>query len=1155
MKKTILFLACTFMMWCSCDDHPGNETVNFTSRVVDAREKTTAINAGNAPDTLDLLPEKIVPAPVFTSNNIEKVGEIAHFTTFTTEDGLPMDDVMSGTPDGNGMLWFGTNGGGITRYDGHSFTNYSTVDGLPDNVILSIYSDSKRNVWIGTSTGGLSKFDGRCFTTIPLNDATGLTRGITGILEDKRGAMWFGTRGRGIYKLDATGLRNYSAADGLSGDFIRSLSLGADGSIWVSTLGGVSSILNDRVLSYYTGDNRSLQDVSSLICNPDGTIWLGHKNGGITTCRLNIEGALFRHYPDINGFVPEIYSLESAENNGVWLSTLKHGAMLIQPDGEGIRLVKHFNLETGLSGNEVLCVTSDARGDLWFGMRGSGLCHYRGDAFTSFTGFRPISLAESADGILYVGTSLGIARREDGYFREWYPGNGFDSWTYDMSVDAQGRIGFSENVADLNMTGFSKIQGNQALVTGVNSKSVDIFWSMHDRYGNLWLAGRRGVEKWGKGKCVIYHTRQGLGNINALSLIERRDGSIWAGTDGGGISRIKEESVTTWTTDEGLPNNVAWCLTEDASGTLWIATLGGLCRYDGESFLNFTAQQGLPDNNIHQLLITHNGELNIGTLRGMAILKGWKDEQGKFIEFNHQQHISNKEIERYTPVMEVYNSANGYPIKDVQNSEHAIFEDHEGIIWIATGNSVHGLVRFDRKAIRQNNHPPTIQLLNVSLNNEPVCWYHLAEQETDSTTLAQQEIRVFGKALSPEERAALIRKMKNIRISGIQSHFPVPEELILDHRNNRIGFDFVAIETSRPEIVEYQFMLEGYDQDWSKPSRKNAAAYGNIYEGSYTFKVKAKSPDGIWSSPLEYRFVVLPPWYRSWWAYLLYAVLAGIVFLVYTRIRLSTLRRQKEKLERTVAERTEELQRKKQEADQQRERAEFSERVKEQFLANMSHEIRTPMNAIAGMSEILRNRPHAPEQAKYLNAIAQSSENLMVIVNDILDLTKIEAGKIQIESVPFSPHDVLHHVKEILQFKADEKGIALILDIAADVPQQFIGDSIRLNQIITNLGGNAIKFTEKGSVSIVARCERRGEEFWLVVQVTDTGIGIPEDRLDKIFEEFTQAYSDTTRKYGGTGLGLTISRRLAEIQGGNVKVSSERGKGSTFTVSIPYRLV
>ncbi len=241
-----------------------------------------------------------------------------------------------------------------------------------------------------------------------------------------------------------------------------------------------------------------------------------------------------------------------------------------------------------------------------------------------------------------------------------------------------------------------------------------------------------------------------------------------------------------------------------------------------------------------------------------------------------------------------------------------------------------------------------------------------------------------------------------------------------------------------------------------------------------------------------------------------------------------------------------------------RRRAEVSEKFKQQFLANMSHEIRTPMNAIMGMTGILKRNERLPEQEKYLGAISQSSENLLVILNDILDLSKLEAGKIDLESVPFDSRQVIGNVRDVIRFKAEEKGIAVEVNIDEDIPPMLLGDPTRLNQIVLNLAGNAVKFTERGSVAIRVHGSvdpmGRPDMTALIIEVIDTGIGIPEDRLDKIFEEFTQAYSDTTRKYGGTGLGLTISKRLTELQGGSITVKSQRDKGSTFTVTIPYAL-
>jgi len=240
-------------------------------------------------------------------------------------------------------------------------------------------------------------------------------------------------------------------------------------------------------------------------------------------------------------------------------------------------------------------------------------------------------------------------------------------------------------------------------------------------------------------------------------------------------------------------------------------------------------------------------------------------------------------------------------------------------------------------------------------------------------------------------------------------------------------------------------------------------------------------------------------------------------------------------------------------AEMQKERAEQSEKFKQQFLANMSHEIRTPMNSVIGLTNLLTRTNLDEQQRKYLNVIKKSSENLLVIINDILDLSKIEAGKMDFEKIPFSVKEALDTVYHTLLFKAEDKKLFFKIEIDPNVPEYVVGDPTRLNQILINLSGNAIKFTESGGVTIHAsETVRNGNISMIEFAVTDTGIGISEEAAGKIFESFSQASSDTTRKFGGTGLGLTISRQLIELQGGKIQVKSELGKGTTFSFRLPY---
>ncbi len=243
----------------------------------------------------------------------------------------------------------------------------------------------------------------------------------------------------------------------------------------------------------------------------------------------------------------------------------------------------------------------------------------------------------------------------------------------------------------------------------------------------------------------------------------------------------------------------------------------------------------------------------------------------------------------------------------------------------------------------------------------------------------------------------------------------------------------------------------------------------------------------------------------------------------------------------------------KESADILRLRAERSENQKQQFLANMSHEIRTPMNAVNGMTDLLLEKNPRPDQVNYLQVISKSSDILLHIINDILDISKIEVGKLDLESIDFSLSETIKHVCDTLSFRAEEKGLQLATQINSEVGDVVVGDSFRLNQILLNLAGNAIKFTEKGSVAInVSLVNNVAGVNTLQFAVIDTGIGIPADKLGKLFESFSQVNKSDTRKYGGTGLGLAISKQLIELQGGKIWVESIESRGATFFFTLSY---
>jgi signal transduction histidine kinase/CheY-like chemotaxis protein len=355
--------------------------------------------------------------------------------------------------------------------------------------------------------------------------------------------------------------------------------------------------------------------------------------------------------------------------------------------------------------------------------------------------------------------------------------------------------------------------------------------------------------------------------------------------------------------------------------------------------------------------------------------------------------------------------------------------------------------------------------------------------------------------------------------------------------------------------VAFKYKLDGFDREWVDAGKRHAAYYTNIPHGHYRFEVMASNGEGAWSAPNDsFNLRLQPHFYQTFVFYCLCVVCLGGLVTAVHMAHVHDLRERERSLERNVAERTGELseeiaERKRTELEllKAKEAAEQASRVKSEFLANMSHEIRTPMNGILGMTELALATDSKPEQHTYLEVVRNSAESLLTVINEILDFSKVEAGKLELDLVDLDLRECLTGTIASMTVRAQQKGLRLLCTMDPGVPSIVRADPVRLNQILTNLLGNAIKFTSDGEVELRIACHSKdANEARLHFTVRDTGIGVRREKLKSIFEAFSQADSSTTRKFGGTGLGLAICHRLVQLMGGEIWAESEVGQGSVF---------
>ena len=668
------------------------------------------------------------------------------------------------------------------------------------------------------------------------------------------------------------------------------------------------------------------------------------------------------------------------------------------------------------------------------------------------------------------------------------------------------------------------------------------------------------------------------------SVLTDREGTVWVGTAGQGLWRLIAPALSRLP-PQALPPSWAGpapvlstaqrarlparaqvtSLARTATGQLWVGTAlhGAFCFEPGSLRpVQYSTANGLLHNTVVDVLADRRGRLwfaSHGT--GLAMR-----ENGRFRYFRLVKSGVDATALAEDAAGRVWVGTEGDGLWYFIDGAFRQFTENEGL----ASNYCYGLASFPNGDLlvvhhealsRVNSRQPAIQVLTTPAS--PLvreCLPRAAAVDTAGIAWVGTRngtLRLLPGA-APVQRWPLLA-LRQVSVDGARrsveqlSHLPAGRY--------RLAFAWQGLSLAQAGLLQYQYRLRGYQEAWSRPAALGEAEFPRLEAGQYEFEGRARlGPAGAWTQPVRMRVGIALPWWRRPWvlAATVLALLVGLAGLV--RVREQGLRRRQRQLEAMVQARTAELQAEKAHIEHlnaeltvARDQAESSRVAKSRFLANMSHEIRTPMNAVIGLTYLLQRMPTTAEQREYLNAIEGSSQNLLTIINDILDSSKIEAGKLTLEQAPFGLRALLARVGRMFAFAADSKGLTLVLDLDPEVPIAIVGDSVRLQQILVNLLGNAIKFTTQGSVTLRVDAEPAAEpEQWrLRIAVSDTGIGIAADKLEAIFEDFAQANTTTTRQFGGTGLGLSIARSLVELNGGQLRVESELGHGATFWFELP----
>jgi signal transduction histidine kinase/ligand-binding sensor domain-containing protein/CheY-like chemotaxis protein/HPt (histidine-containing phosphotransfer) domain-containing protein len=1057
------------------------------------------------------------------------------FEHLATLEGLPQGTVKAALQDSQGFVWIGTEDG-LVRFDGHEIHRYAysrTVKGsLPGNFVNALAEDTKGDLWIAIKGAGLARWQRTTdtFTAYrhdPANTKSLSSDAVRTVLIDAHGRVWIGTFDAGIDILEPRSgairhLRHDPArANSLIDDQIQTLKQDRSGGIWVGTHAGLDHLRFDTAnFAHYDGavqhqDSLSGKQISEVFDDGSGSIWVG-----------TFDSGLYR-----------------IDRTGRVVSAFRHDSAL----------------SSSLSSDDVRAILSDHAGDLWIGTAqgldllnsaGNRFIHYRHDKAdaTSLSDSFVMSLYQDATGLVWIGTRAGGVNRWNP--RSWELGGDRPDWLDGMPVTSfadaiNNRLWIGSlggGLTQLDAATGDTI-GIDTIVHRQNALGDRRVMSLHqDRHGTLWIGMMTsGLKKLtSDGRIATIPVRAGeahsLSAAGVMTIFEAQNGLLWIGTHGGGANVLDPATglIRQLPFGSQIPGAISsenvTSFAEDQQGNVWIGTDGGglnLAHQDGTVFKVFNHDPNdatsLSASTVFSLATDSSGTIWVATDGGgldRVVGSSASPAAIRFRNISHTEGLSSDTV-------------------------YGVLADAAGRLWLS-GNA--GLMRYDpaTRAIKTFHREHGLQGEEFNFG----AYYR--SQDGRLCFGGPGGFNIFdpsqlsGRSNPP--RLALTR----LEILGAPVVSATPSwmihRIVLDYHANIVSFDFAALDFTSPNRNRLAYRIADLTDHWIDLGTQHRVTLTNLDPGDHLLEVRAANADSIWSTtPLRLAIHKNPAPWRSLWAYAAYSI-ATLGFIALglraQRRKLQRALAAQQRLESEVALRTQEL------CDTNRQLLEAGE-AKSNFLARMSHELRTPMNGVVGMTELLARTPLSAAQSRQTQTIRSSAQTMLLILNDLLDLSKAQAGKFELESLPVDLTQLIEESTAMFCGAAEAKALELIVCPPLENRSDLLGDPLRIRQILMNLIGNAMKFTEHGEV--VIKCDiaqDEAEHATVKLSVADTGIGMSASAMAKIFEPFTQADETTSRRFGGTGLGLSICHGLVELMGGSIRVESQPQVGSTFHVCL-----